>query len=73
MECRNHEGFVKTTAALHRDVENLRDTAVDARNESEIVTRLAQQAQKDTRSLKAMTILGIMYLPATLIAVSQTT
>lgn len=49
----------------------LRDIARQTRNENLAMTELTKQGRKDARSLKALSILGTLYLPATLIAVSH--
>ena len=49
----------------------LRDIAHHARREGEIMTKLTEQSRRDGRALKAFSVLGTLYLPATFIAVSK--
>ena len=55
--------------ALHKDIETLRDIADHSKRENETLVRLAEQTRRDGRALKALCVLGTLYLPATLIAV----
>lgn len=40
------------------------------RRENETMAKLAEQNRRDSRALKALSVLGTLYLPATFIAVS---
>ncbi|KAL8853066.1 MAG: hypothetical protein Q9221_002096 [Calogaya cf. arnoldii] len=65
LELRNDESFTRKAAALHEDIEQLRDTAHMTRRENEAITKLAEQNRRDSRALKALSVLGTLYLPAT--------
>jgi hypothetical protein len=47
----------------------LRQIATETRNENEIMTKHAENSVRDSKLLKALTMLATMYLPATLFAV----
>ncbi|KAL8705415.1 MAG: hypothetical protein Q9201_001487 [Fulgogasparrea decipioides] len=68
LEFRNSENIGRSAAALHKDVGLLRDVAFQSKEEGKAMTKLAQQNRSDTRSLKALSIIGTLYLPATFIA-----
>ncbi|KAL8719810.1 MAG: hypothetical protein Q9181_008016, partial [Wetmoreana brouardii] len=68
LEFRNSENIGRNAAALHKDVGLLRDVAFQSKEEGKAITKLAQQNRSDTRSLKALSILGTLYLPATFMA-----
>jgi hypothetical protein len=44
--------------------------AFQSKEESKAMTKLAEQNRSDTRSLKALSMIGTLYLPATFLAVS---
>ena len=69
LEYRNDENLTRNGIALHRDIEALRDIANHSKRENETLVRLAEQSKKDGRALKALSVLGTLYLPATLVAV----
>ena len=69
LEYRNDENLKRNAIALHKDIETLRDIANHNKRENETLVRLAEQSRKDGRALKALSVLGTLYLPATLIAV----
>ncbi len=57
-------------AALHKDIEILRDIAHHTRREGETMTKLTEKSRRDAKALKAFSTMGTLYLPATFIAVS---
>ncbi|KAL8840332.1 MAG: hypothetical protein Q9170_001347 [Blastenia crenularia] len=65
---RNEEALSRNGAALHKDMESLRDIAHHTQRENEALVRLAEQSRKDGRALKALSVLGTLYLPATFVA-----
>lgn len=69
LEYRNKEEISRSGAALHKDIESLRDIAYHTRRENEALVRLAEQSRNDGRALKALSVLGTLYLPATFVAV----
>lgn len=71
LEYRNHESLSRNGAALHKDIETLRDIAHHSKCESESLVKLAEQSRRDGRALKALSVLGTLYLPATFVAVSR--
>ncbi|KAL8773594.1 MAG: hypothetical protein Q9194_004301 [Teloschistes cf. exilis] len=68
LEYRNSESFSRGATALHKDVELLRDVALQSKQESKVMTKLAEQNRSDTRSLKSLSVLGTLYLPVTFLA-----
>ncbi|KAL9579126.1 MAG: hypothetical protein Q9212_005288 [Teloschistes hypoglaucus] len=69
LEYRNEENLTKNGVALHKDIETLRDIAFHSKRENETLVKLAEQSKKDGRALKALAVLGTLYLPPTFIAV----
>ena len=69
LEYRNDENLTRNGIALHKDIETLRDIAYHSKRENETLVRLAEQSRRDGRALKALSVLGTLYLPATLVAV----
>lgn len=47
----------------------LRNIASAQKSEGENMTRLTRQTAQDSKMLKALTVMAILYLPATLLAV----
>ncbi|KAI4092258.1 MAG: hypothetical protein L6R37_007607 [Teloschistes peruensis] len=69
LEYRNEENLSRSGVALHKDIETLRDIAFHSKRENETLVKLAEQSKKDGRALKALAVLGTLYLPPTFIAV----
>ncbi|KAL8630575.1 hypothetical protein Q9189_003724 [Teloschistes chrysophthalmus] len=69
LEYRNEEKLTRNGVALHKDIETLRDIAFHSKRENETLVKLAEQSKKDGRALKALAVLGTLYLPPTFIAV----
>lgn len=62
--------LVATSNGIRDHVVSLQEIALRSHEESRIMGRIAQQTQKDSMTLKALTIIATVYLPASLIAVS---
>ena len=56
--------------ALKTDVALMRSIAAAAKNENERLINITEQTRRDSKSLKALTVVATMYLPASLVAVS---
>ena len=69
LEYRNHEILNRNGAALQKEIETLRDIAYHSRRDNDALVRLAEQSRRDGRAVKALSVLGTLYLPATFIAV----
>ncbi|KAL8995134.1 MAG: hypothetical protein Q9169_005077 [Polycauliona sp. 2 TL-2023] len=69
LEYRHEEVLRRTNTALQKDIESLRDIAHHTRRENEALVQLAEQSRNDGRALKALSVLGTLYLPATFVAV----
>ena len=70
LEQRNDECFSHHSTDLYKEIETLRDIAHHTRRDNETMTKLAEEGRRDGRALKALSVLGTLYLPATFIAVS---
>ncbi|KAI9785127.1 MAG: hypothetical protein M1839_000765 [Geoglossum umbratile] len=64
MEYRNNEVTTKTNEAMQDSLDVLSRIAVQS-------TRVTEQSQKDSRTLKALSLIATIYLPATFIAVTR--
>ena len=71
LDYRNDEHINGNGSALHKHIEKLKENSYHMKHENETMASLAKQNQKDTRSFKALSVLGTMYQPATFIAVSH--
>jgi hypothetical protein len=71
VEFRNGEILWKTSHAIHENLAIVRQIAFQSDQRSETLATLAVQCQRDSKRLKALTQVATMYLPATLIAVSD--
>lgn len=60
----------RTLTALRDNSEQTAALQTLAREENNLTSKLAQQAGEDTKTLKTITILTLVYLPATFVAVS---
>ena len=47
----------------------MKDVAIETKKENETLTRLAAQTANDSKTLKALTLIATIYLPATFLAV----
>lgn len=56
--------------ALQSNVEILKAISMEAKQESVSLTSIARRGQSDSTTLKALSRIAMLYLPATLIAVS---
>lgn len=71
LEYRNDELLIKNSEELHRSSESAREIATAAKAEQEAVALIFAKAQKDSSLVKILTFVAMLYLPASLIAVSQ--
>jgi hypothetical protein len=55
--------------AIRVNSQSLRDIASDSNRESQIIATITKEGAADSKSLKALTILATLYLPASLFAV----
>lgn len=55
--------------ALHRHGEAMNMLATEANRESSVMNELSEKMQKDSRSMRVLTSVALIYLPASLIAV----
>jgi hypothetical protein len=54
---------------LHRYGEVMNKLATEANRESSVMNELSEKMQKDSRSMRILTSVAFIYLPASLIAV----
>jgi hypothetical protein len=69
LQSRNNENMHEQSRALMRDIEALQGIANDTRSQSKTIASIARQASRDSQSIKALTTVATMYLPASLLAV----
>jgi hypothetical protein len=62
LEFRNDEVTLRTSQAMRDNLEVLSRIALQS-------ARIAEQAQKDSKILKALSVIATIYLPASLVAV----
>lgn len=55
---------------LHLQGEAMNNLALEANRESAVMKNLSEMMQKDSRSMRVLTSVALVYLPASLIAVS---
>ena len=70
LDCRNGRTIRDTNVAMEQNLSILRTLGIDSKVESDLIVRLARQSYKDSKTLKALTVVATAYLPASLIAVS---
>jgi Mg2+ and Co2+ transporter CorA len=70
LECRRDEILLQTSKAMQGNLDVLKRIAFESGEENRNLSHIALQNQKDSNSLKALTMIATTYLPATLIAVS---
>ncbi len=59
-----------TNEGIHNNGEVVKRLTITARNESEAIHRLTEEARRDSRFVKILTFVALLYLPASLMAVS---
>lgn len=67
---RNAEQALKASQTASEMLRALTDMGISAKNESESLRSLSERAVKDSRFMKILTFAALLYLPASLIAVS---
>ncbi len=60
-----------TNQAIHQNGLAIRELTVASIRENEIIAQLTERAWRDSRSVRILTFIALLYLPATLIAVSE--
>ena len=73
LQSRNNENIHEQSRALKSDIETLKGIANDTRLQSKTIAGFTRQAGRDSQSIKALTIVATMYLPASLLAVRDPT
>ena len=62
--------MVKSNEALNRNSDAMRELAVAAKAENELIAVLIGKSQRDSHTIKVLTIIALIYVPASLVAVS---
>lgn len=67
---RNEDMLVKSNDALRKSSDAMREIALAAKAENELISALISRSQKDSHTVKILTYIALIYLPASLVAVS---
>ena len=70
---RNENMIVKSNDALQKGSDAMREIALATKAENELMSALIGKSQKDSRTVKILTYTALIYLPASLVAVSPVT
>lgn len=62
--------IVKSNEALNKNSDAMREIALAAKAENELISALISKSQKDSHTVKVLTYVALIYLPASLVAVS---
>jgi Mg2+ and Co2+ transporter CorA len=71
LEFRHDEIILKTSTAMQYNLNMLKRITFENVEENRNLSQIATQSQKDSQTLKALTMIATMYLPASLIAVGE--
>ena len=71
VEFRNDQVLRDTNRAMQATLDVLQNIAFQNQRENETLAKLALNGQSDSKTLKALTLIATMYLPASLIAVNM--
>jgi hypothetical protein len=63
--------LAETSSAIRKNIVSLEAISLESHEESRALRRIAQQTEKDSITLKTLTFITTVYLPASLIAVSS--
>ncbi len=62
--------MIRSNEALNQNGAAMREIAQAAKAENELIAILTRKAQKDSHTIKILSIVALIYLPASLTAVS---
>ena len=68
---RNENMIVQSNDALNRNSDAMREIAIAAKADNELISILIGKSQKDSHTVKILTYIALIYLPASLVAVSS--
>jgi hypothetical protein len=71
LEYRNDELSIRTNTAIQNNGEQLRTITEHAVAANDSITRLTTDIQKDSKFIKILTLIAMLYTPASLMAVSD--
>ncbi|KAE8354537.1 hypothetical protein BDV28DRAFT_79440 [Aspergillus coremiiformis] len=71
LEYRNDENIIKIANALSYNSEAMHKIALAGNEENKSIKILSEKAQRDSQSVKILTYIAMLYLPASLVAVSR--
>ncbi|KAL9032456.1 MAG: hypothetical protein Q9214_007962, partial [Letrouitia sp. 1 TL-2023] len=60
--------MVKSNEALNRNSDVMRELAIAAKAENELTAVLVGKSQRESHTIKILTVIAMIYLPATLVA-----
>lgn len=69
LEYRNDEAIQESGIARHTTLDVMKDVAIETKKENEGLAKLAAQTAKDSKTLKTLTLIATIYLPAIFLAV----
>ena len=70
---RNEDSLVKSNDALQKSSDAMREIALAAKAENELMSALIAKSRRDSHTVKVLTYIALIYLPASLVAVSPVT
>lgn len=68
LQFRNYEALSRTNQAMHDHLTVLRALSFKTQQEQSLLGQLAIQGQRDSKSVKALTLIATMYLPMSMLA-----
>ncbi|KAF3942110.1 hypothetical protein ABW19_dt0205172 [Dactylella cylindrospora] len=68
LQYRNDKAIIRTNSAMHENGESLKEITIAAKEESEALAALTSKTYKDSRMVKILTIVAVIYVPASLVA-----
>ena len=71
LDIRDNKNLQEANEAIRNSLDILQRTASQIHGENTTLTQLARQGHKDSKMLKILSVVATLYLPASLIAVSE--
>jgi len=68
LEFRSQEALAATTRAMRDNIDMLRHISAQTQQDQHLLGMLARQAHQESKSVRALTVIATMYLPASLLA-----
>ena len=70
LQFRHEEAITKINAVMQHNSQVLAEIATVSKKDNAAIMMLTKQARRDARSTKILTFIALLYLPASLVAVS---